>query len=166
MTGLSDFWDFAERYKFVIGIGAFFAALGWFLTSPHLVQWLNGQMPITILVFWYAVVFGPLIFIFGRAHHGDEAKAHRHALAAVMFYFGFSLATSTGSAYISNVTGTDASPILESSEAGVAFDFMTSLGLTADTARLATYVVLPFLMIIGAAVVYKPEFIMEQLKRK
>lgn len=135
------------------------AVIGWATTARTFIIWLDAQHPIVILVLWYALIFAPLFYLFGRAHWKKQFN-HRHVLASGMIYLGFALiAFFPSSNYVNEVTGKPASSILISTEDGVIFSIIERIVSDPEMARIIVYVVLPGLLwFLGAYLLHPKTF--------
>jgi hypothetical protein len=155
-------WD--DGYIFIIAF--FFAVAGYIETRPFLILWLAKQDPLMLIVDWYALVYGPLLFLAGRKFMGKRFNA-RYVVALLMVTWAvFIIYWWPASGYVDFVTGTTSSSVLLSSEDGATY-FLAMKYLTSNpaTAAFITYVVVPPALILGAAYLASPSMVKKEFHR-
>jgi len=145
--------------KTALLVAMIFMAVGWTVTAPSFIIFLDEQHPFVILLLWYAVIFAPLLYFFGKAHFKDKF-GHRHVLAVGMLYIAFSIVFFLpGSDYVNDTTSGDSGNLLVSSEDGVLYAFIHSLFGNDQVSRWITYIVVPGILSFSAVLILKPKSI-------
>ena len=144
-----------------------FAVLGYILTIPTYIKFLNRQSPLKGLLIYYSIIFAVVIALenMGLIINGTKFENFRQGIGTILIIFSFFIIVDWESCYINQILhdGEECvddkfNNVYLQSEDGAVYSLVSMITKNVQYRRLLTYVVTPFVLtLLGLLIIIDPK---------